>query len=187
LNKLIPTSDFIELVKSDNRIALEQFYLDQKSTFLRWANSHFDVDEDTIIDVYQDAIVTLYFNVNEGKIEDFRSSVEAYLFGIARNLLIKQTIKNQKVELIESNTDFDDRNLDYNIYERIDADHFNFELKSAFDKMQAKCREIIMLYYYNKFTLDSIAKKLKYNNSDTVKARKNQCMKKLKELMIKKL
>ena len=52
MDKRFDSADFIELVKTDNRIALEAFYNRQKNTFVNWANTHFDLDADTVLDFF---------------------------------------------------------------------------------------------------------------------------------------
>jgi len=170
------------MIKSDNRQALEIFYNEQKENFINWGKPRFDCDLDTLVDVYQDAIVTLYFNIKENKIQNFETTANAYLFGIARNLMLKKSIRSKKTELIEESSPHLE-NLDYNPYDRIDSDHLSYQLEAAFKQLKDKCREIIYLYYYNRFSLESIANKLKYTNTDVVKSRKNQCMKALRKIL----
>lgn len=189
LKKRSHPTDFINLVKTNDRKALEVFYHDQKESFFVWAKRRFDCDDDTIIDVFQDAIVTLYFNVKEDRITKFEINVEAYLFGIAKNLLLKKNLKAKREKLVGEFKEWEPQLIDVNIYNRfnVDKDHFNYELQKAFRSMQSKCKSIIQLYYYHRFTLESIANRLGYNNTDTVKARKNQCMKQLRALLQNKI
>ena len=175
------------MVKTDDKLALEHFYTEQRLSFISWASLHFDCDKDTIIDVYQDAIVTLYFNIKEGRVVEFDNTGEAYLFGIAKNLLLKRNIKNKKTKLVDGISESLTKGFDYEIYDKMNKDHFNHELAKALKEMHEKCKKIIYLYYYHKNSLESIAQKLEYNNTDTVKARKNQCMKKLKVLLYNKI
>lgn len=170
------------MVKSDDKRALESFYNDQKKVFIKWGSSRFDCDSDTLIDVYQDAIVLLYFNIKEDKILSFETTAEAYLFGIARNLLLKRSIRAKKIQLVDEIPP-DLERLDYSIYDRMESDHINHQLETAFKKLKGKCKEIIYLYYYNRFSLESIAQRLNYTNSDVVKSRKNQCMKSLRKIL----
>lgn len=180
-------ADLIKMIKTNDKIGLEHFYNEQRQSFVAWASRSYDCDQDTIIDVFQDAVVTLYFNIKENKVVDFNHTAEAYLFGIAKNLLLKRNIKNKKTKLVDGISESLTSGFDYEIYNKMDRDHFKHELEEAFRLMQTKCKEIIYLYYYDKNSLESIAEKLEYNNTDTVKARKNQCMKKLKILLYNKI
>lgn len=169
-------------MRSNDRAGLEVFYNENKTGFINWAQSRFDCDQDTLVDTYQDAIVTLFFNIKEGKIESFDSTAEAYLFGIARNLLLKKNIKSKREPSVDDFS-FIPQELDYDIYNRMDSDHNKYQLEEAFKKLKEKCRNIIYFYYYHRFSLDAIAHRLGYGNTDVVKSRKNQCMKNLKAIL----
>jgi len=100
-NILMAKNSFIEQVKANDRMALANFYNKEKTGFINWARSRFDCDADTIIDVYQDSIVTLYHNIVQNKITSFDISPGAYLFGIARNLMLKKSATNKKTVLMD--------------------------------------------------------------------------------------
>jgi len=53
--------------------------------------------------------------------------------------------------------------------------------------MPQKCKEIVYMFYYHKFSLESISERIGYSSTDAVKTRKNQCMKKLKLLLLEKI
>lgn len=119
------------MIKSDDKQALDIFYNEQKEGFLKWGRARFDCDLDTLVDVYQDAIVTLYFNIKENKIQAFETTADAYLFGIARNLLLKKSIRSKKIELVEE-IPVALESLDYSLYDRMDSDHISYQLETAF-------------------------------------------------------
>lgn len=176
-------SQFIESIKNNDRKAIALFYGSQKESFVAWARSRFDCDLDTIIDVYQDAIVTLYHNVLKGKITEFTHTPEAYLFGMTKNLMYKRTEKNRRLVLKEDVTeDFDDI-LDYNIYQRIDSEHKAKQLTIAFSQLQENCTKLLKMFYYQRFSTEAIMHRMEYSSVDVVKSRKNQCMKQLKKIM----
>jgi RNA polymerase sigma-70 factor (ECF subfamily) len=176
--------ELFEQIKSNNRNALSQFYAQQKDSFISWARTRFDVDDDTITDVYQDSIVTLYHNIVQGKITAFDVSPGAYLFGIARNLMLKKVQSNKRLVLVEDTTDYMEGTLDYNIYDRIDEEHKKYELRQAIAKLKDSCQQILKMYYFQKFSTESIMNRLNYSNTNVVKSRKNQCMKTLKSILL---
>ncbi len=53
----------------------------------------------------------------------------------------------------------------------------NLELVSAcFDKLGDPCHQLLDLYYYKKKSMDEIAERLDYKNTDTAKNQKYKCM-----------
>ncbi len=176
-------SQFIESVKQNDRKALTVFYNAQKESFVAWAKKRFSCDMDTIVDVYQDAVVTLYHNVLQDKIVAFTHTPEAYLFGIAKNLMYKRSEKDRRTVLVEDISDGITDKLDYEIYDRIDNEHRRSELAAALRQLQENCSKLLTLFYYRKYSTEAIMHHLHYSSVDVVKSRKNQCMKQLKKIM----
>jgi DNA-directed RNA polymerase specialized sigma subunit len=44
-----------------------------------------------------------------------------------------------------------------------------------------KCRQLLELFYYHNLSLEIIAERLGYNNSNTAKSKKNKCMDKARD------
>jgi len=47
-----------------------------------------------------------------------------------------------------------------------------------------KCRKVLMLYYENEFSMESIAINMGYKNASVAKKKKHECMKKLENEII---
>lgn len=178
-------ADLVSSFKRDEKQALEGFYNAQKENFIKWASHRFDTDRDNLLDVYQDAVIVLYTNALDGKLDDVQSSPEAYLFGIARNLLLKKTEKGKRVDYQEEINEEQINNLDLSLYRKFDEDHNKKILAEAFEKLKEGCKQILTMYYFNKFRMDVIKDRLGYDNTDVVKSRKHQCMKSLQKIMQK--
>ncbi len=174
--------DFIDIVKSNNRQKLKEFYLINKDKFTSWASKRYEVDKDTIIDVYQDAIVTLYQNIMEDKVTSFTIAPGAYLFGIAKNILNKRSLRSKKMKLTDDINTEGAALLDYEIYDKIENEHRAQLLQNALRKLKDNCREILTLFYYERNSIESIMHKMNYGSTQVVKTRKNQCMKTLREI-----
>ncbi len=173
---------FEEIVKDDDRLALNAFYSSQRDSFVKWANSRYECDSATILDVYQDSIIFLYNKIKNGEGKPIKSTAEAYLFGIAKHLMYKSNVNSRKVDYVEDAFTFQEE-IAPAILTKINNDERSEMIKSALLKLGTKCRQIIEYFYYDKFDMDSIAIRLGYDNPKVAKARKNQCMKKLKEIM----
>ncbi len=168
---------------TDHEKSLTQFYDRQKSKFLAWGNSRFNTDNDTLLDVYQDAIIVLYNRVIEGRVEGISSTPEAYLFGVARNLLLKRAIQMKKISTSENVFQFIPDEGETNLYDNYNQEHDKMIVKDGLDKLDESCRKILELFYYRRYKLDAIKEHLSYENTDVVKSRKYQCMKKLKAII----
>lgn len=175
--------DLISAIREDNRKALAYLYNKQREHFLKWAGKRFDCDQDTLLDAFQDALVALYFNVKEGRIQKLESSPEAYLFGIAKNILLKKVTRERRVVLSDNFKDEWFGDLDLNLYQRIEQDHRKIMMKEAFLRLKDSCRKILQLFYFDRYSIEAIQISLGYGSEGTVKTRKVQCMQSLKKII----
>jgi len=168
---------------SDYEQALGSFYDNQKKSFMNWARARFSVDDDTLVDVYQDAVIVLYNRVIKKNTGEIKSSPESYLFGIAKNLLLKNAIKQKKMVSTDNVYNFVPDEGETELTKKYDDDHDKMKIDTAMSKLDEGCRKILYLYYYRRCKLDAIVEQLGYENTDVVKSRKYQCMKKLRSIM----
>lgn len=168
--------------KASPELGIEQLYLAHKSKYLSWAKSNYNVDHNSLLDVYQDAIIILYNHIKNNKLDELQSSIEAYLFGITKNLLLKKIKKNKKIDYVEAVDDRYLESVNFNIYSDENDDLNQQKLQKAFAKLGVNCREILTLFYYERYSLESIQNELSYGSTGAVKSRKYQCLKKLKDI-----
>src|SRR5690606_93544 len=53
------------------------------------------------------------------------------------------------------------------------------QVKAAIEKLPDDCQQVLKLYYFNEYDMESIAREMGYKNADTAKSKKSLCMKKL--------
>ncbi len=53
------------------------------------------------------------------------------------------------------------------------------------EKLGEPCHSILKLFYYDSFSMESIAVKLDYKNTDVVKSQKLRCIKELRKALVK--
>jgi RNA polymerase sigma factor (sigma-70 family) len=56
-------------------------------------------------------------------------------------------------------------------------------LTAAMEKLEGRCRELLLLYYYEERSMEEIASTLGFANADTAKSKKYQCKKALERLL----
>ncbi len=168
---------------SDYEKALGLFYDNQKKSFMSWARARFSVDDDTLLDVYQDAVIVLYNRVIKRNTGEIKSSPESYLFGIAKNLLLKKAIKQKKTVQTDDVYKFVPDVGESELNDKHESDHNKLRIEQALSQLDEGCRKILELYYYRRYKLDAIAEQLGYDNTNVVKSRKYQCMKKLRSVI----
>lgn len=164
---------------------LRAFYRSSRDGFMDWAHKRFDTDDDTLKDVFQDAVIALYNRVVSDRVDDIEAVPEAYLFGIAKNLMLKKSIKLRKMILSDNVTDFYREKSESQLIDFYHDQHDRKKLKDALARLNDSCRKIIELFYYNRYSMEAIAEEFGYDNTNVVKSRKYQCMKELKSIFKK--
>ncbi len=170
------------LFKSNHSKALNAFYESQRESFFSWAGRKFKLDDNLAADIYQDAIIVLYNAVIENKVDHVLSTPQAYLFGIARNMLFKRTERDKKMQYVDEFKDYAFGGVNDDIQQMYENEEVKSKIASALNKLKDGCQMIIKLFYYHRYTTEAIAERLGYDNTDVVKSRKYQCMKELKKL-----
>ena len=82
------------LIKGDQN-ALGDVYVAYKDEFLFYLKK-FDIDEDTLLDIYQDSIVVVNQKFVHDKVRLKKSSLKTYIFGIGKNKMYNHFKKSKK-------------------------------------------------------------------------------------------
>ena len=172
----------IQRIKRGDEQLLSKLYENYRKEFLKFGFKYLK-DEAKILDVYQDAFIAFYENVRAGKISNLQSTIKTYIFSIGKYKLIHQF----KADITEVSHE------DVAGFEFIDASFDQEEelnemqqlLQEALSKLNDKCRELLILFYYRKYSMESIVETMAYKNENVVKNQKKRCMKYLKEVIQK--
>jgi len=156
--------------------------MEHKSAFIGFAKTY-KLDDEDVLDIYQDAIIALRENALKGSLDNLKSGLKTYLFSIGKYMIYKRLKEKQKLHLIDSIED----PSDFNQLTTVEVD-YNFdtrkrELQIAFKSLGPQCQTLLNLFYLRGFTLDEIVEELKYNNKDVAKSQKSRCLKSLKQLV----
>ncbi|WCO02807.1 RNA polymerase sigma factor [Psychroserpens ponticola] len=170
------------LKKGDLRL-LDTIYRNYRLPFFKFTN-HFDLPEEDITDIYQDAIIALRDNIVNGKVQTLNSSIKTYLFSIGKFMIYKKFKAIKKSEAFEqeyiSEVDFC---LPLNYNEDIDV--LQQHVNNSFEDLGEKCKELLKLFYYDGLTLKEIQAYFNYDNYNVVKSQKSRCLRSLKNLVYK--
>ena len=79
----------IKQLKNRDRNALKEVYNDYRREFFKFAN-RYETDQSTLEDIFQDALIALYENAQNGKLDTIKSSLKTYLFSIGKFMLFKK-------------------------------------------------------------------------------------------------
>jgi len=172
--------DWIESIKNGGEAELNSLYALYREEFISWSGSVYKLDEAVAADVFQDAVITFYWNVKKGKLTELTSSVKTYLFAIGKNLSLKRIKKDSKMvvdsQVLEYNASFEFDEVNLEVTERQQV------IAALLKNLGDPCKSILKMFYFDSFTMDSIAERLGYKNENVVKTQKLRCLQKLKAM-----
>jgi len=182
---MIKESDHIlfNSLKEGSEEAFKKVYHDNRNLFLNFA-AKYGMEREDSLDVYQDAFTAFYENICNRKLVELRSAISTYLLGIGKYMIMDRMRKKKRKTNIE---------LPMSLVQELDTEIESFDLEMEepsaedallqrmLDRLGEKCKMIISLFYYKKFSIKEIMKAGNYSNENVVKSQKSRCLKTLKE------
>ena len=165
-------AETFERIKGGDEKALEFIYKKyyRMMTKLVITNSG---TEDEARDVYQDALVVFWQKARSGNLV-MTSKMSTYIYSICQNLWRKELDRKKRLSNEEKDSS-ESMNMDGPEREKIIAKCMN--------QLGETCRKVLMYYYFDEMSMQEIADKLGFANTDTAKTKKYKCKQKLDELV----
>lgn len=167
----------VERIKSGDEEILIHLYKEYHSLIKSFVLKN-GGDDKNIDDIVQDTIISLWKNVRKPTFL-LHSKLSTYVIAIAKNKWFKELKRRNRFRRVDTthsrtlkspNTSI---NLDHAIIIKI------------VQEMDDTCRRLLAYFYFDGFSNKSIAKKLNFANTNTVKSKKYQCFKKLQATVLK--
>ena len=176
------TASIIEELLHSPDAVIKRIYGEYRKEFFHWANREFNSSQDDAADVFQEAIIIFYKNAKQGKIQHKDASLKTYLFGIAKNLFLNRIKISKRTQPLSELQNARPENKAIDPYSKQEEqDHQKTKITAALNLLGETCRRIITLFYYRRYSTEAIMIEMGYKDEVTVRNRKLQCMKKLKE------
>lgn len=125
-------------------------------------------------DIYQEALIVFWQKVASGNLT-LTSKISTYLYSICLNLWRKELDRKSRFSGVEQD---EAEIVDNDQAERIKIIH------ECIAALGENCRKILTYHYFEGLSMNDIADKLGYANTDTAKTKKYKCKKRL-DLLIK--
>jgi RNA polymerase sigma factor (sigma-70 family) len=129
--------------------------------------------EEEARDVYQDALIVFWQKATSGNLI-MTSKMSTFIYSICQNLWRKELDRKKRHSNEEKDTAV---TLDTESAEREKI------LAHCIDQLGETCKKVLMFYYFEEMSMQDIADKLGFANTDTAKTKKYKCKKKLDELV----
>lgn len=135
---------------------------------------------DDATDVFQNCIIVFYQQVRNEQLK-LTCSIKTYLYSICRNIWFKDLRAGKRTTHLSDT------------YESIEIseDQFKVLLKTEkslvisklLDRLGGKCRDLLLLYYYEKLRMNEIVDRMDFSSAQVAKNKKSSCMKKLRSMV----
>jgi RNA polymerase sigma factor (sigma-70 family) len=164
--------EIFERIKQGDEKALEFLYKKyyRMMTKLVITNSG---TEDEARDIYQDALIVFWQKATSGNLV-LTSKISTYIYSICQNLWRKELDRKKRLSNEEKDTAV-----------ALDTDTAEKEkiIAQCIDQLGETCKKVLMYYYFEEMSMQDIADKLGFANTDTAKTKKYKCKKKLDDLV----
>jgi RNA polymerase sigma factor (sigma-70 family) len=129
--------------------------------------------EEEARDIYQDALIVFWQKATSGNLV-MTSKISTYIYSICQNLWRKELERKKRLSNEEKDTPV---MLDLDTAEREKI------IAGCIEQLGDTCKKVLMYYYFEEMSMQDIADKLGFANTDTAKTKKYKCKKKLDELI----
>lgn len=126
-------------------------------------------DLDDAKDIFQDALIVVWEKARAGNLV-LTSRFGTFLYSICQNMWLKELNRRSK-----NNGQMVDRQEEESSFENDRAALIN----QCIQAMGDVCQQILMLYYFDKLSMQEIAKRLNLANADVAKSKKYKCKQEL--------
>lgn len=181
-------TELFEAIKEGRHELLDQLYREHRAAFLTYAQRQLYATEDDAADCFQDAVIAFYKNIVSGRLTELTCGIRTYLFAIGKRLVYRKN--QQRHREVPSDPDAgiglgnDPANeLDMSLLDRFENDHRKALLDGALNKIGGTCQELLTLFYYHYYPIESIQEALGFSSPGATRIKKMRCLGKLKELL----
>ncbi|XOV69097.1 MAG: RNA polymerase sigma factor [Fluviicola sp.] len=180
-------SQIIASFKKDDQRAIEQLYGHFRPKFMNWLKGTYRIgSQEEAGEIYQRSFTILYMQGKKGKLGEIRSSIETYLYGIAKYQVLEFQREQQKnVDSIEVEGVSEEEMQNFlGVFEAANVDDSLVrKIQKELSELGDPCRTILRLFYWKGYSMEAIARETGYKNESVAKKKKYGCLQKLKQKM----
>jgi RNA polymerase sigma-70 factor (ECF subfamily) len=181
-SKSLQDVQLLAAIASGDRGSLHKLYQRHREAFLGWACKRYACSEADAADLYQDAVIVLYENALAGKIAG-NSRLRTYLFGVGRNLILKNIERYKHFADKEIEEEEDLRGYEGAVDEPIMLSERQALLQVALGELGEACRRLLIRFYYDRYSTEAIMAEFGYKTKDVLKSQKARCMRGLRNML----
>ena len=172
--------DLTHALKSGQMKPLGDLYESHRSEFLSFIRK-FPLSTTEGLELYQEAILTLYENVVQDKVTKYSASIKTYLFSIGKYKALN--ILRQRSKQVDLNETYASEKSTYEHIHIFDERPSNM-VERALQALGKVCRTLLVMSYYQGIKNEVLLEQFAYKNDQTLRANKSRCLRKLREQIV---
>ncbi|MBP6334738.1 MAG: sigma-70 family RNA polymerase sigma factor [Bacteroidia bacterium] len=133
---------------------------------------------DDASDLFQEVLIIIFEKLRDQKLQ-LTCSLKTYIYSIARNQWMKQLRARKNTVSIKNFEDFVSVEIE-------EVEPPSISIVNLLNEIGDACRNLLILFYYRKKTMEEISVELNYSNADTAKNQKYKCIQRLKKMIAEK-
>lgn len=153
-------------------------YFEQLSRFVIQNNGN----EADAQDVFQEVVVSFIYLIRQNKFRG-ESSIRTFLFSLNRNIWFNEVKRRGRAMKREAKFEQVKDQKEESVEGAIDRREAGQQLLQIMDLLGETCKQILLLFYYENYSMKDILQQLNYENEQVVRNKKYKCLKKLEELI----
>lgn len=153
-------------------------YFEQVSRFVI-QNSGNEADAQ---DVFQEVVVSFIYLIQQNKFRG-ESSIRTFLYSLNRNIWFNELKRRERAWKRETKFEQVKDQQEESVEKSIDRREAGQELLKIINTLGETCKQILLLFYYENYSMKDILQQLDYENEQVVRNKKYKCLKKLEEMM----
>jgi RNA polymerase sigma factor (sigma-70 family) len=177
-------SQFIDGLRTNSNEVLTALYKKYYTIVLKLIVSN-NGTQDEAQDVYQETIIVVFENVRKTDFE-LNCQLQTYIYSIAKRLWLKQLKKNGKTFLFKEDEENELADVTNDLNDHVKKEDDILKMNKSMQLLGEPCNTIINDFYVLKLSMDEIAEKFGYTNSDNAKTQKYKCLQRLKKYFFEK-
>jgi RNA polymerase sigma-70 factor (ECF subfamily) len=176
----------LEAIRNNDRSLLQDFYNENRKSFLSWCIKRFQLSEEDSIEIYQQAYIVLFDNVQRGKLERLSSKPFTYLCSVGRNLMLQRS-RGKSYYMSMTVEDIEEQNQEMFISEEESPEEVQAQnkqlVKHLLSKIGDPCATILEMLFVKGMHPEAVASAMNYSDERVVRKRKSLCLKRMREMV----
>ena len=171
-DKEMSEQELFERVKGSDEKALEYLYKKYYRMMTKLVVTNSGTEEEAR-DVFQDALIVFWQKARSGNLV-MTAKISTYIYSVCQNLWRKELDRKKRLSNEEKDSPV---SMDMETPEKEKI------IAKCLNQLGDTCRKVLMYYYFDEMSMQEIADKLGFANTDTAKTKKYKCKQKLDELI----